>query len=125
MNSFNQYKIIYTNKLIINLLKNFKINRNNISLNEIRTLICILIIYRHINNFTKVLDILLEYDNNYIIKLFLYYKNKISISIIINIITCMRYDIIPNDIPIYYIDSKTVTPLFDACHYRRKKMIKF
>ena len=80
MNSFNQYKIIYNNKFIINLLKYFKINSNNISVNEIRILICMLIIFKHLNNLTKVLDILFEYDSNFIIKLLIYYKNKISIS---------------------------------------------
>jgi len=36
----------------------------------------------------------------------------------------MRYDNNPNDIRICYIDSETVTPLFVACHHRRKEMIK-
>ncbi|ORX64259.1 ankyrin [Anaeromyces robustus] len=82
MNFVNQYNTNYNNKLIINLLKKFKIYNDNeiISLYQIRLLICILVKYNHNDILKNLFNVLFKYDNNIIIKLLLYYKNKIAIS---------------------------------------------
>ncbi|ORX75102.1 ankyrin [Anaeromyces robustus] len=82
MNFVNQYNTNYNNKLIINLLKQFNIYNDNeiISLYQISLLICILVKYDHYDILKNLFNVLFKYDNNIIIKLLLYYKNKIAIS---------------------------------------------
>jgi len=81
------YNNSYNNNVIFNLLKKYNIynnsnqnNNNNVSLYEIRLLICFLINNYEFENIKKLLNILFEYDNDSIFKLLLYYKNKIKIS---------------------------------------------
>jgi len=67
----------YNYKLIKNLPKKYNIYNNNISLDEIRILICLLINCNQINDLIKIYDILI--CDNFILKLFLFDKNKIKI----------------------------------------------
>jgi len=80
MNSLDDDTSNYKNKLIVKLLKKYKIFNNNISLLEIRKLICWLIKEKEYDSLKSVLDILFEGNVNSILLLLLYYKNKIGIS---------------------------------------------